>query len=301
MKQTIYVDVLIATNIFISYFLLLTVSKFMRITYKRIRLVAASVLGSIYSLIILLPQMNPWLSMLVKLFMSVTIVLAAFQKKSFKLFLRELACFYLTSFGFAGLMIAVWYFFAPQGMAIKNSIVYFNISPLLLIVTTVICYIIIRIINHITGQQEVKDTFCRLTVTMNENSATCTAKVDTGSSLIEPFSHFPVVVAEYHSIEKIVPIQIKNMMNHNISGWNVSEQQGGFRLVPFYALSGEGVLPAFQPDQLIIHTMKNTIKTKQVYVAVFSGKLASGAFDALLNPELLAQGEKNLTMGQKVL
>ena len=300
MKQTIYVDVLVATNIFINYFLLLAVSKFMRVTYKRIRLIAASTLGALYSLIILLPQMNPWLALIVKLIMSVTIILLAFKRTSIKMFLRGLACFYLTSFAFAGLMLAAWCFFAPQGMAIKNSIVYFNISPLLLIVTTVVCYIVIRMINRITGQQAVKDTLCRLTVTVNEISATCTAKVDTGSSLTEPFSHFPVVVAEYRSIEKIVPPQIKNAIKNTVDYDNFTEQQGGFRLIPFHALSGEGVLPAFQPDKLIIHTEKHTIETQQVYIAVFSGRLAGGAFDALLNPELFTQGEQTSIGGQKV-
>lgn len=300
MKQTIYVDVLLATNIFINYFLLLAVAKFMRVTYKRIRLIAASSLGAAYSLIILLPQLNPWVSLLVKLAMSITIVLVAFKKSSIKMFLRAIACFYLTSFAFAGLMLAAWYFFAPQGMAMKNSVVYFNISPLLLIVTTVVCYIVIRIINRVTGQQEVKDSLCTLTITMDGATATCTAKVDTGNSLSEPFSHFPVVVAEYQCIEKIVPEQIKNMLTNKICNDNLAEYSGGFRMVPFHALSGEGVLPAFLPEQLRIHTNKSVIETKQVYVAVFNGKLAAGAFDALLNPELFTQGEQTLLIGQKV-
>ncbi|HEX3037578.1 MAG TPA: sigma-E processing peptidase SpoIIGA [Oscillospiraceae bacterium] len=300
MKQTIYVDVLVATNIFINYFLLLAVSKFLRVTYKRLRLIAASTLGALYSLIILLPQMNPWLSLFVKLVMSVTIVLLAFKRTSIKMFLRELVCFYLTSFAFAGLMLAAWYFFAPQGMAMKNSIVYFNISPLLLIVATVVCYAVLRLINRITGQQAVKNTFCRLTITKNEISVTCSAKVDTGSSLTEPFSHFPVVVAEYQSIEKIVPEQIKQCMKNTVNYDDSAGQLGGFRLVPFHALSGEGVLPAFQPDKIILHTTKNTIETKQVYIAVFSGKLAGGAFDALLNPELFTQVEQTSVVGQKV-
>lgn len=298
MKQTIYVDVLIATNIFINYFLLLTVSKFLRVSYRRIRLVLASVLGAVYSLIILLPQMNPWLSLLVKLLMSVTIVLAAYRVASLKMFLRELACFYITSFAFAGLMLALWYFCAPQGMAMKNSVVYFNISPLLLIITTVVCYVIIRIIQRVTGQQEVKNTFCRLTITVKDVSASCTAKVDTGSSLTEPFSHFPVVVAEYQAIHKIVPTQIQSIIQNKE---NFSAEQVGLRLVPFHALSGDGILPAFQPDNLIIHNGKTKIQTKQVYVAVFDGKLAGGAFDALINPELFSQAEQTFTGGQKVL
>lgn len=289
MKQTVYVDVLLATNIFINYFLLLAVGKFIRICYKRVRLVLASCLGAAYSLIIFLPQMNPWLSLFIKLLMSATIILAAFRITGPKSFFRAIACFYLTSFAFAGLMLALWYFFAPQGMAMKNSVVYFNISPLLLVITTIVCYFAVRLINRLTGKQEVKTDFCKLIITANGSTVECIAKVDTGSSLIEPFSHYPVVVAEYEKIYQAVPDQVRDMMCVTAGGGYSSYV--GLRMVPFHALSGEGVLPAFQPERFIIHTHKKDIETDKVYVAVYRGKLGGGAFDALVNPELLSQGD----------
>ena len=269
LKQTIYIDVLIGVNLFINYFLLLAVSKFLSLSVKRPRLFAAAAFGAAGSLTILMPEVNLFLSFLFKLALSVAIVRAAYPFYGLKQLLREIAAFYIMSFSFAGFMLALWYFIAPQGLIIKNSVVYFNISPLLLIILTVICYLIIRLINRFTGRQAPENLFCRIQVDFNGKSASCVAKIDTGNSLTEPFSNSPVVVVYKECIAALMP----------------QEDSGKIRFVPFQAISGGGLLPAFKPDKLTIFYGKNQIKIDEVYIAVTKSEL--GTFSALLNPDLL--------------
>ncbi len=269
MKQTIYVDVLVGVNLFINYFLLLAVSRFLSLPVKRLRLIAASALGAAYSLTILLPEVNLFLSFFIKLIMAATIVLAAYPFNGLKQLLRELGSFYIMSFSFAGFMLALWYFVAPQGLIIKNSVVYFDISPLLLIILTVICYIIIRLINRVTGRQMSDQILCKIKIDYNGKSSSCFAKVDTGNSLTEPFSNYPVAVVYEESIASLIP----------------PETSGKIRLVPFQAVSGGGLLPSFKPDLLTIICGKKQFKIHNVYIAVTKASL--GEFSALLNPDLL--------------
>ncbi|WP_457942320.1 sigma-E processing peptidase SpoIIGA [Caproiciproducens sp. LBM24188] len=269
MKQTIYVDVLVGVNLFINYFLLLAVSKFLTIPVRRRRILLGALLGSAYSLFILLPDIPVMLSLLVKLIMSATIILASFSFRGFKQFLRQLATFYIISFSFAGLMLAIWYFIAPQGLIIKNSVVYFNISPLLLILLTVVCYLMIRLIHRISGRQAPEQLFYRIRIEYGNQTAACVAKVDTGNSLCEPFSNYPVVVVTNGCAGKMLP----------------SEDSGKIRLVPFHAVSGNGLLPAFKPDRLVILSGKKEYEQKNVYIAVTQARL--GEAEALLNPDLL--------------
>ena len=269
MKQTVYIDVLVGVNLFINYFLLLAVSKFLSITVKRMRLFAAAALGAAYSLTILLPEVNLFLSFMIKLVMAATIVLAAYSFCGVKQFLRQLAAFYIISFAFAGFMLALWFFIAPQGLIIKNSVVYFNISPLLLIILTVICYLIIRAINRLTGRQAPDEIFCRMKIDYDGKSVSFIGKVDTGNSLTEPFSNYPVVVVYDQCVESLIP----------------EEDSGKIRLVPFQAVSGGGLLPAFKPDLLTVICGKKQIEIHNVYIAVTKSKL--GEFSALLNPDLL--------------
>lgn len=268
-KQTIYVDVLVAVNFFINYFLLLATARFLAVPVKRGRLAAASGLGAFFSLFILLPALPEALSAAVKLLMSGAIVLSAFGFGGVRRFLRNTAVFYMINFGFAGLMLALWYFLAPQGLLVRNSVVYFDISPVLLILLSVVCYLVVTLINRIAGRQMPKELFCRIVVSCGGVSCDCTAKVDTGNALREPFSNDPVVVVSEQAIRRVIPPA--GSLN--------------LRLVPFDAVSGRGMLKAFRPDRLTIYYGKQTIRPERVYIAVSKTRL--GECDALMNPDLL--------------
>jgi stage II sporulation protein GA (sporulation sigma-E factor processing peptidase) len=269
LKQTIYIDILVGINLFINYLLLLCVSKFLTIDGKRKRLIAAASLGAVYSLAILLPEVPPVFSLLTKLLMSLSIVITAFGYKGLRELIRETIAFYLTSFAFAGFMLVLWYFFAPQGLLIRNSVVYFNISPLGLILLTLICYVGITLFHRITGRQMPKNLNCRLLIECGGKTCSCTARVDTGNSLKEPFSGDPVAVIYEPVVAGIVP----------------PRDSCNFRLIPYDVISGGGVLESFRPDRLTICFGKERITTQKVFIAV--AKTRFGEFDALLNPDLL--------------
>ena len=271
--QTVYIDVLLGVNLFINYFLLLAVARFLHFPVKRGRMVAAAALGAFSALSIFLPELHPLLALAAKLLMSASIVAAAYPLANGKQFIRALAAFYLTNFAFAGGMLCLWYFIAPQGLLIKNSVVYFDVSPLFLLCATVGCYFAIRLVQRLTGRQNPETLLCTITIVRGEKRCSCTAKVDTGNALAEPFSGFPVVVAQEGAIKEVIPSQ---------------EEQAAFRLVPYGAVGGEGVLPAFRPEKLVIAAGKREVETKDVYIAVSRKPLSDGAFGALLHPDLLS-------------
>jgi len=280
LRQTIYIDVLMAVNFIINYFLLLACAHYLSEPVRRGRLAAASGLGAVFSLAILLPEIPAAPSMAVKLLMSACIVLCAFRYGGIKHFLRCTATFYLVSFAFAGLMIALWYFFAPQGLVIRNSVVYFNLSPVLLIALAAACYGIIRLVNRLAGRAAPKGIFCRVSAARGGVRCEFTARVDTGNSLREPFSGDPVVVANRAAVERIVP----------------PEGDLNLRLIPFQAVSGSGVLKGFRPDRLAIRWKNESIQAERVYIAVSEKKLAG--CDALLNPDLLQNTSGQIGRGR---
>lgn len=301
MKQTIYIDVLIAVNIFINYFLLLATAKFLAICRVRLRILAAAVLGAAYSLTILLPYIPTVLSLLMKLAMSATLIFVAFPKGSIKQFFKSLSCFYMMNFAFAGLMMALWYFLSPQGVFIKNSIVYIPISPVILIAATSVCYEIIRLVYRFIGKHEVSGGCCTVVIYRDEKTITCTAKIDTGNSLVEPFSHYPVIVMEYEALSELFNVEMRAFFQEKRwerTGYIVgSENIPRIRMVPFQTISGIGVLPAFSPDKVVIKSAKKQIETGDVYVAVCQEKITNDGFRALINPDLFTQG-KEIVMGR---
>ena len=207
MNQIIYIDVLVAINLIINYFLILAVSRFLYFKPKRSRIIFGELLGGAYSLYILLPDSPILISLIIKLLMSITMIAAVFGFKNIRIFVKALLYFYFMSFCFSGIMLAIWYLISPKGMAINNGVVYFDISPITLIGLTLISYTLIELINRIIGQKESKEFIYDIYIFIGSKSAKIRAKVDTCNLLIEPFSNLPVIVASQDSLEDMLPIE----------------------------------------------------------------------------------------------
>ena len=267
--RTVYVDVLLGLNLFINYFLLLAVGKFLRLPVSRLRLLAGAAVGAAYSLTILV-AMPRALALLCRLAASAVIVLAAFPVRTPKLLLRTVTAFYLVSFAFAGFLLVFWYLTSAQGILIRNSVVYFDLSPLVFLAATVLAYGAVRLLQRLTGREEPKTLLCRVTASRAGKSVAFTARVDTGNSLTEPFSGAPVIVADAAAIAALIP-----------------GEDEGCRLVPFHTVSGSGLLRAFRPDDLLVECAGRVTKPPQAYLAVSLRPVSGEGFQAILNPSLL--------------
>lgn len=274
MKQVIYVDVLLAVNLFVNYFLLLGTARFLSLAFLRRRLLLAAALGAVYSLYIFLPEINMILSVFIKVLMAVTIVWLAFGFQSPRLFGKTAACFLVVNFGFAGIMFALWQFFAPPGLLMNNGVVYLNLSPVLLVGSTLVCYGLLRLLHRVSARPVPQELYCMVEIESGQEQVTLRTKVDTGNSLTEPFSHLPVIVAEYPAVASLVG-------GREPEAWKLP-----CRVIPFYAVGSEGVLPAFHPKQVVVYH-DNCAQKKDAYIAVCpEGTL--GGISGLMNPELLS-------------
>lgn len=291
MKQTIYIDVLISVNLFINYFLLMSVVKILNLKPERKKLVLSAFIGSLYSLFILLPPINNVLSLIVKLIMSATIVLLAFGIVPLKVFFKIIGAFYGVNFIFGGIVFFVWHFISPNGIFINNNIVYLNLSPIFLIITTFIAYVAIRVMDKFTATHSISKLNCDILIQCNDKSTVISAKIDTGNTLREPFSNIPVIVAQYQCIESIIPQALKiylcsGALNNTMSNSYYECKFNSFRMIPFKAVSGEGLLPAFKPDYIKILSDSSNLK-KEAYIAICDDKVFNNEYVALVNPDLI--------------
>ncbi len=198
---------------------------------------------------------------------------AAFCPMNRKLFIKTAAAFFLFSFGYCGAMIAVWILFSPDNLIIRNSSVYIAVSPTILILTTIICYIIMRVILRITQRGRLSDEICSLKINYNGKEVICSGKVDTGNTLQEPFSGDSVIVVRSGVFEDV---------KSEIS----TSEKNGFRVVPYTSVGGQGIMKAFKAEQIIINTSKGDYKA-EAYIALCKEELITGDADALIPSELI--------------
>lgn len=260
----IYVDVLFIVNFFITFLLLLITEKLAKRGDKLYRKVLASFVGGAYSLVILADELSFLVSTLGKLIAACIIVLIAFKPVNLKNFIKETALFFFSNFIFVGLIAGLWMIFKPQGVVINNSTVYFDVSAKVLLASAFIAYIITALALKIYNNKISKNEIYRITVYKNNNCIKFFAFADTGNNLKEPFSDYPVIVAD-EGLFKEVECN---------------------RVISVSTVSSEGMLKAFKPDKVVISSSRGSASLERVYIAL-SGNIKKGEYQGIINPKII--------------
>ena len=101
---------------------------------------------------------------------------------------------------FLGIIITIILLFKPNGIALKNSVVYFDLSAKVLIVSAAVAYLISVLIIKLYNKTIASSELYRLSVSKNGNTYNLYAFVDSGNKLKEPFSDYPVIIADKNKI-----------------------------------------------------------------------------------------------------
>lgn len=285
--MVVYADVLLIVNLFVNYALLLCSSMIMKKHTQRLRILLGAAIGAFYGFVVFLPELPSLAEFALRLAATLLIVLGAFGYKNFPSFLRSFFTFFAVSFAFGGIMLVLWVTVAPIGMIYNNGAVYFDIDLAVLAISTVVSFAVVSLIAHFTARRAPKDSIALVKISYKGKEVKLTALVDTGNSLCETFSGYPVVLGEAESLEKIMPDAVRAF----IDGDDVSSSPE-MRLVMHKTVSGTGVLPVFRPDYIEVKSVSHSIKTSEVYVAVTKNNLARGEYEMILNPALFEEEKR---------
>ena len=246
--QTVYVDVLIFLNMFEDFLLLLSVKYILRLKVSRIRLIIGSAAGGLMSLSALLPQDNFALNLAAKITLCGLLSLITFGYPGKKLYIKAASTLVIITFLFNGALICFYLAFRPSGMEIINDTVYFDISPVLLIILTLIIYFILflyrKLFKNHSGSSLVHD----INILYKNNKYNCLCKTDSGCNLKEPFSGSSVIIIEKDVLKNSNPEPL--------------------RIIPYNSLGGNGIIYGFKPDGVEIDG--KTIK-EEIYVGFCEG------------------------------
>lgn len=230
---TVYVDVLIILNTLVNYFILLSIRKITRAHTSRWRIALGSLAGGVSSMLIFLEDLGLIMTLL-KLLTALFMTAITFGIKPVKSLIKKLFWLFAISFVFGGLMFAVYIFFDTDILIYTNGIIYFDIDVTFLVVCSVFSYIVITVITKFTDKKAPKSQEYYITIQQNGKSVTCKALMDTGNNLREPFSAFPVIMAE------------KKLFNQ----FSIPHEK--LRLIPITTVNGESLIKAFRPDSMQI-------------------------------------------------
>ena len=290
MSEVIYIDVLVAINIFVTWLLLACSVFFSAVQAKRWRLLIASLLGGAGSLLILLPPAPWWLLVIEKLLLSALIVWAGFGFGRWRRFLRCLAAFFGVNFAFAGLMLALWLTLKPGGMLYQNGTIYFDVNLISFVIFACICYSIVRGLVLLLRRRHPGANLCQATILIPGSSITLPAFYDSGNKLTDGFTGAPVAVAEYAALQDFLPEELQAFFLGSCSLIDLPADhpwRSRLREIPFHALGREGLLPAFRCDQVAVKTKQGAQPTPGAIIAVTPDAFSDGSYSMLLQAAML--------------
>lgn len=252
--MTIYADVFFFINMFEDFLLLLCVKRIIHSNIKYIRLISASLTGAILSFSAFLPFNIFPINILITAIISIIITLICFGFKSRGYFIKVSASLFIITMLFSGAMIFLYLALKPADMTVINNAVYFNISPLLLIVLTLIIYIILFFFRRIFSNHINKNKLYSIKFLFKNKRYNVKCKVDSGCNVKEPFSGSRAVIVENSIMQ------------------NFDKEKDNFRLIPFKSLGGNGLLLSFKAEEFYINDRR---LNEEIYIALYNGSFSA--------------------------
>ncbi len=262
--RTVYVDVLIVVNMVIDWIMLLSVGRLLKLRAKACRVLLGGAVGSACSLSALLPKLPPAINLALDVSFAALMVLAAYGRASPKSFIIRTFTLFAVSFSFCGAMIFICTVFKPSGVAVVNDVVYFNISPVVLILLTLCCFYALKLFGKL-ARKDVGKKVCVVNAQIGNYTAEFQALADTGCHVTEPFSGDFVIIAD------------KNCLG-NINVINFPK-----RIIPYQSLGGDGILEGIRTDEVRIDGKP---LAEHVYIGICCGVL-NGDIKAIVPYELI--------------
>ncbi len=286
-----YIDLLVIVNLSMNLLLLLMVAQITRRHLSWFRLLLGA-LGGVLPVIFLsvysVPQFVWSVFIIITPFFMVGLAFSPVKRREY--------------FIMGGLMFLAAFIICGFITVLMNVQVVYPVreEPVFLVYMLMICFLINGIIAFFQPYLEDKKwkglLRTKVQICLENEMQIIDAYLDTGNRVKEPFSKKPVIIVNYQSLQKIIPVQIFKLLKNNYDSVKILESIRDpslvcrFYLIPFMGLSGETeLLLGFRPDHIKIFQGKQSWDIGSdvaigIYKRVFNN---AEEFEALIPPEVL--------------
>lgn len=295
--MTIYIDIVIIENLIMNYIILCATGIVSKNKIRPLRLIMASLLGAIYSVVAYMKILEIYSNIVLKILLSVIIVYIAYNPQTVKKLWKTLVMFYLVSFVFGGVAFSLIYIIKPQDIIMKNGL-FLGTYPLkTIILGAIVAFAIIIIaVKIIRKKFTTKDIICDIEIILNNKKINTKALIDTGNMLKEPITNTPVVVVEKILLYECIPKEILNNINQIIGGdlekipqQIQSQYISKLKLIPFSSLGKQnGMLLGIKVQKIKIIKESEEITKENIIVGIYQQSLTkNGEYQALMGMEFI--------------
>ncbi len=294
-------------NFIINFLILILTNVITKSKVPKRNIILGSIVCSLYSLVFFSPKLIFLTKFYMKIIISIVIVKLTFNSRNIKKIIYQLIGFYIISFVFAGAIIGISFNFSDISKFLfkKLNIIEIFKSKYVFIGLLIGILASYKIFTYYHERSLKEKYIANVTIVYREKEINVRALIDTGNSLVEPFTNKPVFVVEFEEIKEILPIKLNEMFLKEKIGNDLLfledvlmdlKDDIPLRLIPFRSIgNSSGLLLGFKPDYLRISlNSEKEILEKNIIVGIYNGELNNDLeYKGLLHYEIILQGDES--------
>ncbi len=287
---SVYADLTFLINLVMDFLILWAAGKMSGIKLIFSRLLIGAAAGGLYSVGNLFPILSFFYSVPLKILFSMALVYIALRPAGWENFKKACLYFYGISFLAAGSTMALCFLY-PGG---SGELSYVWLPAGVLSIVAVGYY------GKRYMQMKVIPELLQFNVKIRFNNDICSGQgfLDTGNSLRDPVTNRPVVVAEYQFIEKLLPEDLKQVMEginnetRELDALADTSWANRLRLIPFTSIGRKnGLLIGVRSDEIVVSAGKKNLQHANLVIGIYRDRLSrDGKYQMLIPSEILYQG-----------
>ena len=263
----IYIDVLIVVNLVITYFMLITSAVLSGYTYNRKRVVIASVTGALFCLFIFIQNSNLFIEILVKILSLVICSVVAFWRGKIKGYLSQTICFVTLNILLAGVVLTISY--KSKAVYYQNMFFYFDINPIILVLSSAFIYFIIVIFSMIKDSFSSDKIYVADLIFSDFSIKGLQAFYDSGLKIKDVVSNKDIMILSYNKTLNHISKDLKKDLESFFAN-RYDDIKVPFIPVFYNTISGQGIIPAIKCKKAVI----DNIVVKNVLAAFVHNDLS---------------------------
>lgn len=279
--MVIYADVIFLINFISAYVMLYLLGKFInKVRLRKIRVIAASVIGAASAVIVFIYEFPMAISYIIRIFSVILMVFTAFFEQRKQLVNQLLWLTMMSGMMIFSMILLAIFAGSTMNVAVKSGVVYFDIPQKLFLAMFVISYFVMIFFIKVFKNRKNKKYYV-MSVTHNDRTITVPALFDSGNLLKEPVTGKYVSIVEWGEVKKLfdADYEFSQLQSHaeDMKLW----------VVPFNSLGmRSGMLFAFIADSVAIPEEKKVID--KTFIGIYGNSLSKNKeYHALINAGLL--------------
>ena len=275
----IYIDIVIIENIVMNYIILMGVGIIQRTVIKRKRILSASTLGALCTIIIYCFKLTTLINIIFKLLLAIVMIIIAYNPQSTKKMCKNILLFFINTFIIGGCGYGILNMLYTNSLAYKNGIIYGNYPFVISIVAGIIGLVLIELAFRFNKRMiNRKDLLVDLVIGINNEELKIRAFIDSGNTLKSTSNNMPVIIVEEDKISKLLK-----------KGGDIDKIKISYKSIG----KQDGIMYGIKPEYIkIVDFDKNEIVKRKVILGLYKDKISS-KYSALIGLDILNLGGSN--------